>query len=109
MKLRTCLRYTLVLDGEPFLMQGGPAGRLFAYSTFFFSPCFEPHVQLSTDGAASWSELPDAGVFAQFQFSQCPTVIPTASRVFVGDPFGSRRTFGVRYRDLTVDTPHGRH
>lgn len=88
-------------EGEPFLVQGGPAGRLFAYSTAFFSPCFEPHVQQSTDGAVSWSELAAAGVFAQFQFAQCPTVIPTATRLYVGDPFGSRRMFDARYGDLT--------
>jgi photosystem II stability/assembly factor-like uncharacterized protein len=91
---------TSALDG-PFELAGGPGDRLFAYSTFLFEPCFDPHVLQSTDGALTWSELPATGVFANFAFGMCPFVTPTASHLYLGDPYGSYLTFGARYRDLT--------
>jgi hypothetical protein len=87
-------------NGEPFNLQGGPGGRLLANSTFFGS-CLPPSIQQSVDGGATWSELPDAGVLAQFAVGQCPFVTPTASHVYLSDTGGSRLTFGARYRDLT--------
>jgi photosystem II stability/assembly factor-like uncharacterized protein len=89
-----------IFDGASFSIEGGPDGRLFAYPTFLFGPCFDPHVLQSTDGALKWSKLPANGVFAKFGLGHCPTVMPTASHLYLSDVAGSFLAFGARYRDL---------
>jgi hypothetical protein len=84
----------------PFGLAAGPGGRLFGYSSNYFRACDQPQIQLSTDGAASWSEVAAGNMFSTFQFRSCPTVVTTASQLYVGDPYGSFLTYGAGYRDL---------
>jgi hypothetical protein len=95
-----------LFGGNSFALAAGPQGRLFAFPTFFFfGACFDPQVLLSTDGALTWSELPDAGIVAKMSVGHCPYVIPTASHLYVAEPAGSHLTFGVSYDELTASPP----
>jgi photosystem II stability/assembly factor-like uncharacterized protein len=72
-----------------------------AYENFFGFDC-EYQAAQSTDTGSSWVAI-DLGQIAP-DLDSCPIVMPTASHLFVADPFGTSNAFGASWRVLAGAT-----
>jgi photosystem II stability/assembly factor-like uncharacterized protein len=100
---------TSAFGAAPYELASVSGGRLIAYSSgyegYFGASCVPPAVADSTDGGASWSMVDVSEVTAGFG-TDCMSVMPTASHLYISDTFGSGQSFGASWRALSGSTRH---
>jgi hypothetical protein len=77
---------------SPYVLTAGGASA-FAYQ-YFYDFCSDPSILRSPDGGSTWS-LVDAPIETQFPGGDCLSVNPTATHLYISDPYGSYLAFAL--------------